>query len=89
MLTLSERINLRTSAETKNLLARAASLRGMSLSNFLLEAAQQLAQEVVKEHEQILLSSKDWKRFALILDDDSPPNAKLQKAMTKFKAAQS
>ncbi len=89
MLTLSERINLRTSAETKNLLARAASLRGMSLSNFLLEAAQQLAQEVVKEHEQILLSPKDWKRFALILDDDSPPNAKLQKAMTKFKAAQS
>ena len=89
MLTLSERINLRTSAETKNLLARAASLRGMSLSNFLLEAAQQLAQEVVKEHEQILLSQRDWKRFALILDDDSPPNAKLQKAMTKFKAAQS
>ena len=89
MLTLSERINLRTSAETKNLLARAASLRGMSLSNFLLEAAQQLAQEVVKEHELILLSPKDWKRFALILDDDSPPNAKLQKAMTKFKAAQS
>lgn len=89
MLTLSERINLRTSAETKNLLARAASLRGMSLSNFLLEAAQQLAQEVVKEHEQILLSQRDWEKFALILDDDSPPNAKLQKAMTKFKAAQS
>lgn len=88
MLALSERINLRTNAETKNLLARAASLRGMSLSNFLLEAAQQLAQEVVKEHEQILLSPKDWKRFALILDDDKPPNAKLQKAMNKFKATQ-
>lgn len=89
MLTLSERINLRTSVETKNLLARAAALRGLSLSNFLLEAAQQLAQEVIKEQEQILLSQRDWERFALILDDDSLPNVKLQKAMGKFKAAQS
>ena len=87
MLTLSERINLRTSAETKNLLARAASLRGMSLNNFLLETAKQLAQEVVKDYEKILLSQRDWETFALILDDDSPPNVKLQKAMSKFKAA--
>ncbi len=30
MLALSERINLRTNAETKSLLTRAASLRGLS-----------------------------------------------------------
>lgn len=88
MLALSERINLRTNAETKSLLARAASFRGLSLSNFLLEAAQQMAQEVLKGQEQILLSQRDWERFALILDDDLPPNAKLQKAMNKFKATQ-
>jgi uncharacterized protein (DUF1778 family) len=88
MLALSERINLRTNAETKSLLARAASFRGLSLSNFLLEAAQRMAQEVLKGQEQILLSQRDWERFVLILDDDSAPNAKLQKAMSKFKATQ-
>lgn len=88
MLALSERINLRTSAETKNLLARAASFRGLSLSNFLLEAAQRMAEDVLRDQEQILLSQRDWERFALILDDDSPPNAKLQQAMSKFKATQ-
>ena len=88
MLALSERINLRTNAETKSLLTRAASLRGLSLSNFLLEAAQRMAQEVLKGQEQILLSQRDWERFALILDDDTPPNTKLQKAMNKFKATQ-
>ena len=88
MSALSERINLRTNAETKSLLTRAASFRGLSLSNFLLEAAQRMAQEVLKGQEQILLSQRDWERFALILDDDSVPNAKLQKAMNKFKATQ-
>ena len=43
----------------------------------------------LKGQEQILLSQRDWERFALILDDDAPPNAKLQKAMSKFKATQS
>jgi uncharacterized protein (DUF1778 family) len=47
-----------------------------------------MAQEVLKGQEQILLSQQDWERFALILDDDSAPNAKLQKAMSKFKATQ-
>lgn len=88
MSALSERINLRTNAETKSLLARAASFRGLSLSNFLLEAAQKMAQEVLKGQEQILLSQRDWERFALILDEDSSPNAKLQQAMSKFKAEQ-
>lgn len=88
MLALSERINLRTSAETKSLLARAASFRGLSLSNFLLEAAQRMAQEVLKGQEQILLSQQDWARFAEILDDDTPPNAKLRQAVDKYKASQ-
>lgn len=88
MSALSERINLRTNAETKSLLTRSASFRGLSLSNFLLGAAQRMAQEVLKGQEQILLSQRDWERFALILDDDSVPNAKLQKAMNKFKATQ-
>ncbi|QTR51613.1 type II toxin-antitoxin system TacA family antitoxin [Candidatus Thiothrix anitrata] len=88
MLALTERINLRTNSEIKNLLTRAASFRGLSLSNFLLEAAQRMAYEVLKGQEQIILSPRDWEKFAEILDDDTPPNPKLQSAVNKYKALQ-
>lgn len=88
MLSLTERINLRTTSETKSLLARAASARGLSLSGFLLEVAEREAEYVVKEQEQIVLSRSDWEKFAEILDDDAPPNEKLQAAMAKYKANQ-
>lgn len=84
MLAMSERINLRTNTEIKNLLTRAAAARGLSLSTFLLEAAQKAAQSILKEQEQITLSPRDWEKFAELLDDDAPPNAKLQNAMCKF-----
>ena len=85
MLTLTERINLRTTAEVKSLLTRAAALRGLSLSSFLLESAQQTAETILKEQEQIILSPRDWEKFAAILDDDTPPNAVLHTAAQKFK----
>lgn len=86
MLAMSERINLRTNLEVKNLLMRAAALRGLSLSTFLLDSAQKVAQSILKEQEQITLSPQDWEKFAQILDDDTPPNAKLQQAMHKYRA---
>jgi len=87
MLALTERINLRTTSETKSLLARAASARGLSLSGFLLEVAEREAEYVVREQEQIILSQNDWDKFAEILDDDTPPNETLQAAMRKYKAS--
>ncbi|HPE61769.1 MAG TPA: DUF1778 domain-containing protein [Thiolinea sp.] len=85
MLPLSERINLRTTAEVKSLLSRAAGLRGLSLSSFLLESARHAAEEVLKGQEQIVLSASDWEKFAAILDDETPPNAVLQAAARKFR----
>lgn len=87
MLSLSERINLRTTPETKSLLARAASFRGLSLSSFLLEVAEREAEDVLKEQEQIILSGRDWEKFAEILDSDAPPNEKLRATMNKYKAS--
>lgn len=89
MLAMNERINLRTNTEIKNLLTRAAAARGLSLSTFLLDAAQKAAQSILKEQEQITLSQQDWELFAELLDDDSPPNAKLQNAMRKYQASRS
>ena len=36
--------------------------------------------------DQIVLSQRDWEQFAQMLDDESPPNAKLQEAALKYKA---
>jgi uncharacterized protein (DUF1778 family) len=55
-----ERVNLRTSSDVKELIARAASTVGMSLSAFLISSAQERAVQILNESESITLSAKDW-----------------------------
>ena len=67
-----ERIDLRITADVKQLLVRAASYSEMSLSRFLESAASAKAREVVAEQEAIVLSPADWNAFLAALDDDVP-----------------
>ena len=55
-----ERIDLRTSTETKALIARAAAIDGMSVSASLLTAAQERAKAVLSKAEFITLTQSDW-----------------------------
>ena len=59
-----ERIDLRTSPDIKELIVRAASTAGMSVSAFLLGAAQERARQILAESETITLTSRDWNAFA-------------------------
>ena len=52
-------IDLRTSPEIKELIVRAASTAGMSVSAFLLGAAQERAKQILAESEMIMLTSRD------------------------------
>jgi len=76
-----ERIDLRTSPEIKELIVRAASTAGMSVSAFLLGTAQERAKQILAEQEMITLSSRDWNAFAKALDNADKPKPKLSAAM--------
>ncbi|MEA3643403.1 MAG: DUF1778 domain-containing protein [Lamprobacter sp.] len=89
MSTALERIDLRTSGETKALIARAAASTGMSVSAFLLSAAQERAKVVLSQTESITLTPRDWEAFVTALDHLDQPRPKLKAAMERYRLWQS
>lgn len=79
-----ERIDLRTSPEIKELLVRAATTSGMSISAFLIGAAQERAKRVLAENETIVLSAHDWEAFFRVLDASDKPRPKLKAAAKRY-----
>ena len=80
-----ERIDLRTSPEVKELIVRAASTTGMTLSAFLLGTAQERAKQILAEAETVTLTSRDWHVFAKSLDKTEKPRPKLSAAMNRHR----
>ena len=81
----NERIDLRTSPEIKELIVRAASTAGLSVSAFLLGAAQERARQILTENESITLTSRDWRAFVKALDNTEKPRPKLAAAMKRHR----
>ncbi|MVF20948.1 DUF1778 domain-containing protein [Methylocaldum sp. BRCS4] len=84
-----ERIDLRTSPEIKALIVRAAATAGVSVSAFLLGAAQERAKQVLSEAELMTLSPRDWEAFFTALDHTDKPRPKLSAAMQRHREWQS
>ncbi len=75
------RINLRTSAEAKALIERAAAYMGTTVSAFMLQNAYEVAKRVVAEHEVIMLTQRDFEAFAKALEKPPAPNAALKRLL--------
>lgn len=80
-----ERIDLRTSPEIKELIVRAASTAGVSLSAFLLGTAQARAKQILAKSDLITLTSRDWNAFAKALDNADKRRPKLSAAMKRYR----
>jgi uncharacterized protein (DUF1778 family) len=59
----TERINLRLDAASKQRLERAALLEGQTLSRYVLGTALMRAEQVISEHETMVLSGRDAQVF--------------------------
>lgn len=64
-------IQIRTSAEAKAILNRAAALRGQKLSEFMLESARRRAEDTILDQRTFFLDDNAHARFLALLD--SPP----------------
>jgi len=60
----SVRLEVRWSPITHALVRRAANLQGRSVSDFVVTAIRQAAEEAIREHDVVVLSLADQKRFA-------------------------
>lgn len=79
----NERINLRLKQNTKNLIERAASFEGMTVSGFILSSALTSAKSIVSRHESIQLNEQDAKLFLEALTKPVTFNERLTEALVE------
>jgi len=79
----SARINLRTSAEAKALIERAAALMGTTVSGFMLQNAYEAARRIVADHDTLLLSQQAFDAFVASCETPPEPNEALKKLLAR------
>ena len=71
MATASARIDLRLDRHKKSVVARAAELAGVNITQFIMDRVFPDAERIVLENNRIRLSGGDWTKFCARLD--APP----------------
>jgi uncharacterized protein (DUF1778 family) len=78
------RLSIRVDAARKAVIARAAKLRGETLSDFVLENAYQIATELLVDEDPVSLSRKQLAHIFETLDNPPPQNvAAVRKLLTE------
>jgi uncharacterized protein (DUF1778 family) len=84
VLSKSERIDIRTSTPVKQLLKDAASIAHKNVSEFLLDAGIQAANQTLANRARFELTAQQWQAFHAALDRPvSPPKPELQKLLSE------
>ena len=76
-------IHIRAPRETKQLIERAASISGKTLSEFTLESARKHAIDVLLDQRLFILESEQYDAFISALDNPPPPGPKLKALMRR------
>lgn len=76
----SARLEARIAPEVLAIVRRAAELEGRSLSDFVVAAAQEIAQRTIEQNNVIRLSVEDQQRFVDMLLNPPEPAAALKRA---------
>ena len=80
----SERLEMRLTSEQKDLIERAARIKGLDVTSFVVPLAVDVAREVVGREAATLLSPRDFRRLMRILDSDVHPAPRLKAAVGRL-----
>lgn len=80
-----ERLEARVTPEQKKMIARAAALRGSSVTEFVVESAQQAAADAIKDFELLALHDEARDVFVNALLHPPAPNEAARKAAQRYK----
>lgn len=80
------RLAARVQPEVKRLLERAATLKGQSLSAFMVSHLTEAARKIVDDHERLALSRRDQEAFFEALMNPPEPNARLKAAARRHRS---
>lgn len=78
------RLEARISEVLKQKLERAAAIRGLTLSSFVVRSMEQVAADVIREHEQRELSESAQHAFFEALVNPPEPNEKMIAAAKRY-----
>ena len=84
MATKSERLEMRLTREQKDLIERAARIKGLDVTSFAVPTVLEAAQVVVGQQSMTVLSDRDFKKFLQILDAEEEPAPKLKAAVKRL-----
>jgi uncharacterized protein (DUF1778 family) len=80
----SERLEARVTGEQKRFFQRAAAVRGVTLTDFVIESVQQAAAKAVQENDVLVLPVEDRDRFVAALMSPPVPNLALRRAARRY-----
>ena len=80
-----ERINLRASAQAKQVIEQAAQLIGTNLSAFMLNQSYEAALRIINQHQMWLLANADRDTLLEALDNPNEPTSALRDLMALSK----
>lgn len=79
--TKRQTLNLRIKPEVRGLIDRAAKVRGKNRTDFILEAAQQAAEEALLDQALVRVTPQAYAEFLARLDKPAEPNDRLRKTL--------
>lgn len=79
------RIDLRVTEEQKDLLERAASLKGISLSAYTLSHLLPVAKQDIDTYERLVLSNRDRDLFLSVMENPPELKGKLKAAIDEYR----
>lgn len=82
--TKDTRINFRIHSDVKASIEAAARVCGLSVSDFMIQAAAKAATEVVTDLSLIQLSDHEFRRFCEAIEAETPPNEAARLAARRF-----
>ena len=85
--TKKARLEIRVTAEQKELIEQAAAVNGRSTTDFVVSAVQEAATRTLQEHEKMSLTKRDRVAFVTALMDAPIPSPRLKAAARRYKRA--
>jgi uncharacterized protein (DUF1778 family) len=81
----TERTEARLLPEQKRRIERAAQLKGLSLSDFIVQHADEAAKRTIEEHTSWTLGSRDAEAFVRALLNPPKPSPQMKEAIRRYK----
>ncbi|MGL6084208.1 DUF1778 domain-containing protein [Acinetobacter lwoffii] len=78
----TERINVRSTVDAKNVIEQAANLLGLSVSSFMIQSSFERAKELLKSNHELKVNNADRDMLMNLLENPRPANDEMKSLMS-------